>query len=58
MIKILTSKLGLKKGQKFDSLKTDGKLAVLKSKKRVAFIPIELLSQIEIEYTNGIHTEM
>ena len=58
MIKILQSGLGLKKGQKFDTLKTDGDLAVLKSKKRVAFIPIKLLGDLKFEYQNGQHSEL
>ena len=45
MIVVKQSKHGLKKGQKFEELKIDGKLAVLKSKKRIAFIPVDLLTK-------------
>lgn len=45
MIRIKETKHGLKKGQKFDEMKVDGKLAVLKSKKRIAFIPVDLLTK-------------
>ncbi len=50
MIVIKQTKHGLKKGQKFYDLKVDGDLAVFRSERRVAFLPVRLLSDIKINY--------
>ena len=44
MIVIKQTKHGLIKGQKFDELVIDGDLAVLKTKRRIAFLPARLIT--------------
>ena len=44
MIKVKLTKHGLKKGQKFKEMKTDGNLTILKSGKRIAFIETNLIT--------------
>lgn len=50
MIKILKSGYGLKKGQVFDKLEVDGQKAVLKSKRRIAFLPLKLLNELTFKH--------
>ena len=50
MIKILETKFGLKKGQEFIELDTDGEFTVLRGKRKIAKLPTMQITDIKIDY--------